>query len=460
MTLFQPLWPTRPGPEALQSGWDHVQKAIALAPAGRERAFIAATEAFYLEPQSTDYWLRIRRWEAASAAAYQAFPNDSEIAVFYALSHLATTPANVSSRKNADEAAAILLKVYKDQPGHPGAMHYLVHANDVPGRERELLDITRQYEAAAPNNPHALHMPTHIYTRLGEWDSVIRGNLRAADAALLFPAGEHGELVWDEFPHAIEYLVYAKLQKGADADALAQVQRLQRTRNLQPSFKTAFHLASTQARYALERKDWRQAAALVPGEPKVLDWNKFAWPEAIVQFAHGLGSLRIGQPEPAIAAAAQLQTLETATRQSGEDVFARNIQILRLELQGWIAQASGEPAQAVARLTEAVALEAATPKHAVTPGPTLPANEQLGDLLMEQKQPRPALLAYRQSLQAYPKRFNSLLGAARAANAVADRAQARALYKELIAIAGAGTRVAPLAEARAYLAGKALASQD
>jgi hypothetical protein len=460
MTLFQPLWPTRPGPDALQSGWDHVQKALALAPTGRERALIAATEAFYLEPQGTDYWLRIRRWEAASAEAYRAFPDDAEVAVFYALAHLATAPANSASRKNADEAAAILLKVYRAKPGHPGAMHYLLHANDVPGRERELLDITRQYEAAAPNNPHALHMPTHIYTRLGEWDSVIRGNLRAADAALLFPAGEHGELVWDEFPHAIEYLVYAKLQKGADADALAQVQRLQRTRNLQPSFKTAFHLASTQARYALERKDWRQAAALVPGEPKVLDWNKFAWPEAIVQFAHGLGSLRIGQPEPAIAAAARLQTLETATRQSGEDVFARNIQILRLELQGWIAQASGEPGQAVARLTEAVALEAATPKHAVTPGPTLPANEQLGDLLMEQKQPRPALLAYRQSLQAYPKRFNSLLGAARAARAIADRAQARAFYKELIAIAGAGTRAAPLAEARAYLAGKALASQD
>jgi tetratricopeptide (TPR) repeat protein len=229
---------------------------------------------------------------------------------------------------------------------------------------------------------------------------------------------------------------------------------------LQPSFKTAFHLASTQSRYALERKDWKQAAALLPGEPKVLDWNKFAWPEAIVEFAHGLGSLRVGQPEPAIAAAARLQTLETATRQSGEDVFARNIQILRLELQGWIAQASGEPAPAVARLTEAVALEAATPKHAVTPGPTLPANEQLGDLLMEQKQPRPALLAYRQSLQAYPKRFNSLLGAARAARAIADRAQARAFYKELIAIAGAGTRAAPLGEARAYLAGKAPASQD
>jgi hypothetical protein len=451
MTLFQPLWPTRPGPDALQQGWDHVQKAIALKPAGRERAFIAATEAFYLEPQSTDYWLRIRRWEEASAAAYRAFPADPEIAAFYALAHLATTPANVSSRKNADESAAILLKVYKDKPGHPGAMHYLVHANDVPGRERELLDITRQYEAAAPNNPHALHMPTHIYTRLGEWDSVIRGNLRAADAALLFPAGEKGDLVWDEFPHAIEYLVYAYLQKGADADALEQLQRLHGTPKLQPSFKTAFHLASTQARYALERKDWQQAAALVPGEPKVVDWSRFTWPEAIMQFAHGLGAAHVGKLDAAKASATRLQALEAATQKAGEDLFARNIQVLRLELQGWIAQASGEPASALARIREAVALETATPKHAVTPGPTFPANELLGDLLMEQKQPGPALAAYRKSLQAYPKRFNSLLGAARAAHALADGAQARAFYRELIDVAGSGDRAAPLDEARAYL---------
>jgi hypothetical protein len=132
-------------------------------------------------------------------------------------------------------------------------MHYLVHANDVPGREHELLEITRKYESVAPDNPHALHMPTHIYTRLGDWDASIRGNLRAAQAALEYPAGEHGELVWDEFPHAIEYLVYAYLQQGADDEAERQLERLHATARLEPTFKTAFHSASTQARYALER---------------------------------------------------------------------------------------------------------------------------------------------------------------------------------------------------------------
>ena len=131
-------------------------------------------------------------------------------------------------------------------------MHYLVHANDVPGRERESLEITSKYEAVAPRNPHALHMPTHIYTRLGDWSAVVRGNLRAAEAALEYPAGDQGQFVWDEFPHAIEYLIYAYLQKGADDKAAAQLKRLRATARLEPTFKTAFHLASTQARNALE----------------------------------------------------------------------------------------------------------------------------------------------------------------------------------------------------------------
>jgi hypothetical protein len=189
MTLFQPLWPTRPAPAALQRGWDAVQTARRLQPpTARERLFIAATEAFFLEPSGTDYWLRIRRWEQAMDTLYSAFPDDADAAAFYAVAHLATTPANAISRTHADRAAGILLRVYQQNPDHPGAMHYLVHANDVPGRERESLEITRKYDAAAPRNPHALHMPTHIYTRLGEWPEVVRGNLRAAEAALSRPA--------------------------------------------------------------------------------------------------------------------------------------------------------------------------------------------------------------------------------------------------------------------------------
>jgi hypothetical protein len=296
MTLFQPLWPTRPGPEALNQGWGAVQQAKALQPpTERERLFVAAAEAFFLEPAASDYWLRIRRWEQAMDKVHASLPDDAEAATFYALAHLATSPSNAPSRAHADRAAEILLRVYERNPDHPGAMHYLVHANDVPGRERESLQITRKYEVIAPRNPHALHMPTHIYTRLGEWNGVIRGNLRAAEAALEYPAGDHGEFVWDEFPHAIEYLVYAYLQKGSDDDAAAQITRLRATARLEPSFKTAFHLSSTQARYALERRAWNEAALLVAREPKSLDWDRFAWPEAITRFARGLAAAHLGK---------------------------------------------------------------------------------------------------------------------------------------------------------------------
>ena len=171
------------------------ERAQALAPpTERERLFVATVTAFYLEPASPDYWLRIRRWAQATATLYAAFPDDPEVDVFQALALLATAPADQSSTANADRAAAILLRVYQRNPDHPGAMHYLVHANDAPGREHDSLDITRKYEDVAPDNPHALHMPTHIFTRLGDWNSVIAGNLRAAEAALRYPAGDQGRI--------------------------------------------------------------------------------------------------------------------------------------------------------------------------------------------------------------------------------------------------------------------------
>ncbi|HEY6641424.1 hypothetical protein [Povalibacter sp.] len=441
MTLFQPLWPTRPGPEARQAGWAAVQKAKSLHPqADREGLFIAAAEAFFLDPAATDYWVRIRRWEQAQQKAYEALPQDPEAAVFYALAHLATTPSDVVDRSHADRAAAILLKVYESNPDHPGAMHYLVHANDVPGRERELLEITRKYERIAPNNPHALHMPTHIYTRLGDWDRVISGNLRAADAALAHPAGDQGQYVWDEFPHTLEYLVYAYLQKGDDQAAAAQLQRLRATERLEPTFKTAFHLASTQSRYVLERQAWDEAARLVPRQPATLDWDRFAWPEATVQFARGLGAVHIGEAAIARQAVERLQVLESVAAKGGEDLFARSIRILRLELSAWLAWSQDEQEASVTLMRQAVELEQSTPKHSVTPGPTLPAGEQLGDLLQAQKRPAEALAAYQRSLEAYPARFNSLLGAARAAEASGATQLSNDFHGRLLQVAGESTR--------------------
>lgn len=453
MTLFQPLWPTRPGPEDLQRGWDAVQKGRAARPGTeRERLFLNAAEAFFLEPASTDYWRRIHRWEAAMQQVHAAFPDEDEALAFYALAHLAAAPSDTVARAHADRAAEMLMRVYTRNPNHPGAMHYLVHANDVPGRERELLEITRKYESVAPRNPHALHMPTHIYTRLGDWDGVIRGNRLAAEAALEHPAGERGEFVWDEFPHAIEYLVYAYLQKGADSEAFAEVERLAGTARLQPTLKTAFHLASTRARYALERGAWSEAARIVPRQPPTLAWDRFTWPEAISQFARGIGAAHVGDVAAAKAAVARLDELHATTEKAGEVLFARNVRVLRLELGGWLAHVEGQNAASVALLQEAAELETSTPKHAVTPGPTLPAYELLGDLLMEQKAPAEALVAYRSSMELYAKRFNSVLGAARAAHALGDQAVARTFYQALLEIGDGETGRPAMKEAQNYLA--------
>lgn len=449
MTLFQPLWPTRPGLQDRRRGWEAVAKAKSLeVPTERERRFIAAAEAFFQEPDSDDYWLRIRRWEAEAAKMYAAMPDDTEAAIFYALAHLATTPAKTISRTHADRAASILIGVYEKNPDHPGAMHYLVHANDVPGRERELIEVTRKYESIAPRNPHALHMPTHIYTRLGEWEMVIRGNRLAAEAALEHRAGPKGEYVWDEFPHAIEYMVYAHLQQGADKLAEAQLKRLLATRDLEPTFKTAFHIASIQARYALERRDWARAAALRPREPAELAWDKFPWPEAITRFAQGMGSLKMGRVAEAESAQKAIEKLETTARAAGEDLFARNIRVLALELRAFIENARRDEAAALSSIKEALDLEMETPKHAVTPGPLLPAHELMGDLFMELKRPSRALEAYSLSMKFYPGRFNSLLGAARAANAAGEKVQAASFYNQLITLAVKGDRKTEIQEAR------------
>ena len=455
MTLFQPLWPTRPGPAELLRGWDEAHKAKALEPlTNRERLFVAAVEAFFREPTSLDYWERIRRWEQAMEKVHVAFPQDPEAAAFYALAQLATAPSDRISRDHSDRAAVLLHGVLKRNPNHPGAMHYLVHASDVPGREREEYEVICGYEKVAPRNPHALHMPTHIYTRLGEWEGVIRGNLLAAAAALEYPAGDRGQFVWDEFPHAIEYLIYAYLQKGADEKAAAQLKRLRGTERLEPTFKTAFHLASTQARHALERRAWGEAMSLVPREAATLDWDRFLWPEAVTWFARGLGAVRQGELDEARRADKRLRELEDAAKKTGEELFARTIGVLGLEVQAWLAHAEQAKESSLRLMREATRLEEATPKHSVTPGPTLPARELLGDLLLEQKRPAEALAAYKRSLELYPQRFNSLLGVARAARAVGDEDTARTFYRQLLGIANGGTRQFPLAEAREFVEGK------
>ncbi len=452
MTLFQPLWPTRPSPQDLQRGWEAMQKATSLNPqTERERLLVAATASFFDDPNSPDYWKRIQAWFEGMEKAYAAFPKDNEVAALYSLSLLATVRPDQTFSPNNARAAEILLRILRENPAHPGAMHYLIHANDAPGRERESLEILREYEAIAPDNPHALHMPTHIYTRLGNWGEVIRNNIRAAEAALKFPAGNHGQFVWDEFPHAIEYMVYAYLQTGADDEAANQLNRLRGTAGLEPSFKTAFHLASTKARYALERKAWTEATSIVPREQSAISWDRFPWAEAISWFGRGLGFVHEGNLPEAKKSLEHLLELEHVAEKTKEVLFTRHTRVLRLDLEAWITDKEGKPEASVPIMTQAAELEAATPKHAVTPGPTLPAYELLGDLQLAHGKSQEALNAYRSSLEMNPLRFNSLLGAARAARAMDSTKTAASFYQQLIDIASKQSKRDGLEEARRFL---------
>ncbi|NEP19029.1 MAG: hypothetical protein F6J97_19385 [Leptolyngbya sp. SIO4C1] len=447
-TLFQPIWPTRPDLATLERGWQAIQQASDLGPATeREQLLIDATAGFFREPETAEYWERINRWAEGMAVAYAANPDDLDTAALYALSRLALAPAAEDRDPLHDEAEEILREAWEEQPTHPGAIHYTIHATDADGRAENALDIVQEYGKIAPQVPHALHMPTHIYVRLGDWPEVIDWNARSADAAL-------GNLVnggiSHHYIHAIDYLLYAYLQQGEDDKALAVFEAAMDKDRHQASFISTFHLAAMAARLAVEQRDWDSAIALEPGMPDYLPWETTFWPLGLTWFARGLGGVHMDNLELARAAEGQLEALREQAEAAGEALFATYIEVDRQILAGWIAQAEGDAETAVQLMRSAAELEGTVEKHPVTPGALLPPDEALGDLLIDIGRPVEALAAYQRSDDIWPGRFNTLLGAARAANEADDAATARQYYSQLLAIAGDSER-AGVIEARRFL---------
>jgi tetratricopeptide (TPR) repeat protein len=448
-TLFQPLWPTRPSADDLMLGWDEIQDAKAMEPATeRERHLVAATEAFFREPETADWWTRIDRWADAMETAYGAAPEDPDTAALYALSRLALASVAENRAPLQDEAETVLRGIYQQLPDHPGAVHYTIHANDAAGRADRSLDIVESYGEIAPEVPHALHMPSHILVRLGEWPGVIEWNRRSADAALQQPAAD---AVSHHYLHAADYLLYAFLQGGEDERASAVLEEAAAKPKHQASFISAFHSAAMPARYAVERRQWTEAAALEPRSPDYLPWDSALWAEGLSWLARGLGDLHGGDLEGAREAEGRLVALRDKARSGGEHGFATYIEIDRLILAGWIA-AQDDPEGAVKLVRSAAELEATVEKHPVTPGALLPPYEALGDLLLDLGRPGEALEAYRASSEVWPGRFNTLLGAARAAAAAGDEAAAAENYARLLELAGSSDRPA-VSEARQYIDG-------
>jgi tetratricopeptide (TPR) repeat protein len=449
-TRFQPLWPTRPSADELQQGWTEIQKAEELeAATERERNLVAATKAFFRDPERADWWTRIERWAEGMETAYQAAPDDHDTAALYALSRLALSPVADERGPLHDEAESVLRAIYEEEPTHPGAIHYTIHATDADGRAARALDIVESYGDIAPHVPHALHMPTHIHVRLGEWPGVIDWNRRSADAALERPVGD---AVSHHYPHATDYMLYAYLQRGEDDRAREALEEMLAKDNYQRSFISAFHLAAMPARYAVERRQWAEAAAIEPRSPDYLPWDDAMWAEGMSWLARGLGALHTGDPKGAREAEKRLTTLRDAAKAAGENAFAAYIEIDRLILSGWIARQEDRPDEAVALMREAAELEGTVEKHPVTPGALMPPYEALGDLLLDLDRPTEALEAYQASDEVWPGRFNTLLGAARAAAAAGKEAAAGDYYGKLLKLAGSSERGA-LSEAQEYLEG-------
>lgn len=447
-TLFQPLWGTRPGEEDLRHGWSSIKKAHDLVDSEREHYLIESTAEFFRDPDSADFWTRIRRWADAMESAYEAYSDDPDIAAFYGLSRLAI--AQIADERDPlhDEAEIVLREIYEQIPTHPGAIHYSIHATDVDGRAGNALEMVEAYGKIAPDVPHALHMPTHIYVRLGDWEKVIDWNRKSAGAALNHSV--NGALS-HHYLHAVDYLVYAYLQLGEDKKAQSIMEEAWNRGSHQASFPAAFHIAAVPARMVVERQDWENAGDLQPRTPEYLPWDASPWAEGLTWLARGLGAVHTGNIENAREAEQKLRELKDRAKANGAEDMATYTEIDRRILAAWIAHSQGDNEKAVKLNRSAAELETTIEKHPVTPGALLPPNESLGDLLMELDRYAEALKAYQASDDTWPGRYNTLLGAARAAKAAGKKKTAQKYYEKLLANVKNSDRAA-VSEAQGFIA--------
>lgn len=440
-SLFQPLWGTRPGEKELKQGREHINKAKELVESGRERVLIESTAAFFRESEP-DYGTRIRRWTDGVEAAYESYRDDHDIAALYGLTRLAIAQSADEPAPLFDEAEQILRNVFEQAPAHPGAIHYTIHATDADGRAENALDIVEAYGEIAPAVPHALHMPTHIYVRLGEWPKVIDWNWRSAAAALNHPVGDAES---HHYLHAIDYLVYAYLQSGEDEKAEELYAEVLQKEKYQASFISAFHFAAIPARLAVEKREWKRAAELEPRTPGYLPWEASPWAEGLTWYAKGLGAVHLGNIESAEKSERELERLRENARDRGASDMATYIETERRVLEGWIEHAKGNNNKAVESMHSAAQLEREIEKHPVTPGALQPPNEALGDLLMDLNRPGDALKAYESSDNIWPGRLNTLTGAALAAKMEGEEQVVREYIGRLLK-SGGGPEVEGIAE--------------
>ena len=452
MSNWHELW-APPTQAELAAGAAAAAKAEAIGGGTeREKAYIAAIAVFYKDSGTLDHHTRALAYEKAMADLHQRYPDDREAAIFYALSLDATALPADKTYANQKKAAAILEPLFVSEPNHPGVAHYLIHSYDEPPLAAKGLPAARRYASIAPEVPHALHMPGHIFTRLGYWQESIDADRRAAEAGQAYAKTAFGDgVALDQSLHAMDYLAYAYLQKAEDQKVRALIDQIAAFKKATPQTRgTAYAMAAIPARYALERQDWALAAKLEPPKADV-GWDKFPPAGAIIDFARALGDARTGNLDAAGTEIDKLAAARDALKAKNK-YWSDQVEVERLAAAATLAQAAGRRDEAVKEMRAAADLDDAMDKSNVTPGDILPPRELLGDMLLEIGQPAAALAEYKRSLAAAPNRFRSLYGEARAAKATGDAAAAHEAYRRLLAQCPSAAPERPeLAEAKAYL---------
>ena len=406
----------------------------------RERDYIDALSAMYANYDQVDHRTRMQAYAKAMEQLAQRYPNDDEAQIYYALAlNTSASPAD-KSYANQLKGAAILEPIAKSQPQHPGVAHYLIHLYDYPPIAEKGLDAARRYANVAPASPHAQHMPSHIFTRVGYWKESISSNVESSRVARADREG-HDQL------HAMDYLVYAYLQLGQDSQAKAVIDEMNTVSGFTETFIAGpYALAASPARYAVERGDWKAAAALQV-RPSPL-----AHVQAVTHFARALGAARSGNPEAAKADIAKLGELRDKLRDAKDAYWSEQVDIQRQVATAWMLYAEGKQDDALKAMSAAADAEDRTEKHPVTPGVPKPARELYGVMLLESGNAKDALAAFEATLKKEPNRLGAYVGAATAAESSGDRAKAEEYYGKVIAIAGdADETRTEVADARAFV---------
>ncbi|HUA16614.1 MAG TPA: hypothetical protein VMG31_15065 [Verrucomicrobiae bacterium] len=426
MTHYRQLWDP-PTPADLDAGWAAVQKAKSIPLSSqREQAYIAAMEAFYKDSDRIDHHTRGLAYEHAMEQLQAHYPEDQEAAIFYALALRANASPSDKTYADQKRASAILEAIFTKQPDHPGLAHYIIHCDDYPSLASQALNAARRYAQIAPDAPHALHMPSHIFTRLGLWQESIDSNLASANAA------RKQGLAGDEL-HATDYLVYAYLQIGQGREARKLAESMPTVhRNDAAYFAGLYATASIPARLAVEEHRWADAAKLTL-PPNIFPGGRYRWTEADFYFARGLGAARSGDAANATTAGRELTSIHDDLTLNGDLLSAALVDIQRRAIMAWVLFTQGKKDRALIEMRGAADQEDSIDRPPVAPGPIVPARELLGEMLLEAQKPVLALDAFEADLRTAPSRLNALYGAVRAAKRAKNLSKAQSYFSQLVA---------------------------